>query len=117
MENLVMERVKLMGSTAPRKGSDPIKPDHRPTYRFTLELLLSILKLKPFQTLDGKFGDGKSEAQGKYSANEGVRPSQARPRQPETSQKRQTNRVTGFCMSENVFTMFTMSLQSLKNLK
>ena len=32
-----------------------------------------------FQTLDGKFGDGKSEAQGKYSAKEGVRPSQARP--------------------------------------
>ena len=32
-----------------------------------------------FQTLDGKFGDGKSEAHGKYSAKEGVRPNQARP--------------------------------------
>ena len=42
MENLVMERVKLMGSTAPRRGSDPIKPDHRPTYRFALELFLEL---------------------------------------------------------------------------
>ena len=31
------------------------------------------------QTLDGKFGDGESEAHGKYSAKEGLRPSQARP--------------------------------------
>ena len=31
------------------------------------------------QTLDGKFGDGESEAHGKYSAKEGVRPNQARP--------------------------------------
>ena len=31
------------------------------------------------QTLDGRFGDGKSEAHGKYSAKEGVRPNQARP--------------------------------------
>ena len=34
MENLVMERAKLMGSTAPRRGSDPTKPDLKPTYRF-----------------------------------------------------------------------------------
>ena len=33
----------------------------------------------PHQTLDGRFGDGKSEAHGKYSAKEGVRPHQARP--------------------------------------
>ena len=31
------------------------------------------------QTLDGRFGDGKSEAHGKFSAKEGVRPNQARP--------------------------------------
>ena len=34
---------------------------------------------KCYQTLDGRFGDGKSEAHGKYSAKEGVRPNQARP--------------------------------------
>ena len=37
------------------------------------------LTLKINQGLDGKFGEGKSEAHGKYSAKEGVRPSQARP--------------------------------------
>ena len=31
------------------------------------------------QTLDGKFGEGESEAHGKFSAKEGVRPNQARP--------------------------------------
>ena len=34
------------------------------------------------QTLDGKFGDGKSEAHGKYSAKEGVRPNG--PARPQT---------------------------------
>ena len=33
MEGLVMGKAKLMASTAPRRVSDPIKRDHRPTYR------------------------------------------------------------------------------------
>ena len=33
MGSLAMVRAKLMGSTAPKRGSDPIKPDHKPTYR------------------------------------------------------------------------------------
>ena len=37
------------------------------------------MRYAPLQALDGKFGDGKSEAHGKYSAKEGVRPNQARP--------------------------------------
>ena len=30
---LAMEKVKLKASTAPKRGSDPIKPDLKPTYR------------------------------------------------------------------------------------
>ena len=47
----------------------------------TLDFIKALLPdfLTPLQALDGKFGDGKSEAHGKYSAKEGVRPDQARP--------------------------------------
>ena len=44
------------------------------------------------QALDGKFGDGKSEAHGKYSAKEGVRPNQARPQTNiQVTRRKQTN--------------------------
>ena len=48
MESLVMERVRLKASTAPRRASDPAKPDLKLTYRFAFKLLVNFLKLNPF---------------------------------------------------------------------
>ena len=60
----------------------------------TLHFIRALLPdfLTPLQALDGKFGDGKSEAHGKYSAKEGVRPNQARPQTNiQVTRRKQTN--------------------------
>ena len=73
-----------VGSVLRRAPQDPTRRGLKPTCRFpSSPLACLVLKMddsyKCYQTLDGRFGDGKSEAHGKYSAKEGVRPNQARP--------------------------------------
>ena len=83
--------VSETGSAQKRERQDQTRPGQELTCRssstffsshqyYVLEKIKKVVKDEcPHQTLDGRFGDGKSEAHGKYSAKEGVRPHQARP--------------------------------------
>ena len=77
--------IATIGSVQKRAPSEWTKRDHERTSRLTTVHCTGppiVISNYLGQTLDGKFGDGKSEAHGKYSAKEGVRPNG--PARPQT---------------------------------